>query len=44
LQSFDESFDTALELVKTEYDQTNFPDTWQFNAEIEAMLTVKFWE
>jgi len=44
LQSFDESFDTALELVKTEYDQTDFPDTWQFSAEIEAMLTVKFWE
>lgn len=44
LQSFDESFDTALELVRTEYDQTNFPDTWQFSSEIEMMLTVKFWE
>jgi hypothetical protein len=44
LQSFDESFDTALELVRTEYDQTNFPDTWQFSSEVEMMLTVKFWE
>lgn len=44
LQSFDESFDTALELVRTEYDQTSFPDTWQFSSEIETMLTVKFWE
>jgi len=44
LQSFDESFDTALELVRTEYNQTTFPDTWQFSSEIEMMLTVKFWE
>lgn len=44
LQSFDESFATALELVKTEYDQTAFPDTWQFGSDVEAMLTVKFWD
>ena len=43
LQSFDESFDTALEIVRTEY-ETNFPDTWQFSRDIEAMLNVKFWE
>ena len=44
LQSFDESFDTALEVVTIEYDQTAFPDTWQFSRDIETMLTVKFWE
>jgi hypothetical protein len=44
LQSFDESFNTALELVKTEYEETTFFNTWQFSSEIEAMLTVKFWE
>ena len=43
LQSFDESFATALELVKTEYDQTAFPSTWQFSSDIETMLTAKFW-
>jgi hypothetical protein len=43
LQSFDESFDTALEIVKTEY-EINFPNTWQFSRDIDAMLTVKFWE
>lgn len=43
LQSFDESFDTTLEIVRTEY-ETNFPDTWQFSRDIEAMLNVKFWE
>ena len=42
LQSFDESFDTALEIVRTEY-ETNFPDTWQFSRDIDAMLNVKFW-
>jgi len=44
LQSFDESFDTALELVKTEYEETTFPNTWLFSSEVEAILTVKFWE
>ena len=43
LQSFDESFDTALEIVRTEY-ETNFPNTWQFSRDIEAILNVKFWE
>ena len=44
LQSFDDSFDTALELVRTGYDQTAFPSTWQFNRDIDSMLTIKFWE
>lgn len=43
-QSFDESFDTALELVMTEYDQTSFPTTWQFSRDIDPILSVKFWD
>jgi hypothetical protein len=43
LQSFDESFDTALEIVRTEY-ETTFPDTWQFSRDIDTMLTAKFWD
>lgn len=43
LQSFDESFATALEIVKTEY-EINFPDTWQFSHDLDAILTAKFWE
>ena len=43
LQSFDESFDTALEIVRTEY-ETTFPDTWQFSRDIDTMLSAKFWE
>ena len=43
LQSFDESFDTALEIVRTEYEMT-IPDTWQFSRDIDTMLNAKFWE
>ena len=43
LQSFDDSFDTALEIVRTEY-ETAFPDTWQFSRDIDPMLSAKFWE
>ena len=43
LQSFDDSFDTALEIVRTEY-ETTFPDTWQFSLDIDPMLSAKFWE
>jgi hypothetical protein len=43
LRMFDDSFDTALEMTKTEYDQTTFPDTWQFSRDIDAVLNVKFW-
>jgi replication fork clamp-binding protein CrfC len=41
LQSFDESFTEALEIVRTEYEAT-FPDTWQFSRDLDTMLTAKF--
>ena len=43
LQSFDESFIEALEIVRTKY-ETAFPDTWQFSLDIDPMLSAKFWE
>jgi len=43
LHSFDESFDTALEILRTEY-ETVFPDTWQFSRDIDTMLNTKFWD
>ena len=43
LQSFDSAFIKALRLVKTEYVETTFPNTWQFNRDIDAMLSVDFW-
>jgi len=44
LRMFDDSFDTALEIVKTEYADLNFPDTWEFSRDIDTMLNAKFWE
>jgi len=41
LRSFDESFDTALEIVRTEY-ETTFPNTWQFSLDVDEILTFKF--
>jgi hypothetical protein len=42
--AFAESFLTALSIVKTEYPQTKFPDSWQFSHDIDAILSVNFWE
>ena len=44
LQSFDDAFKKALRLVKTEYREFSFPDTWQFKRDIDSMLNVDFWE
>ncbi len=43
---FDEALVDALDEVRSEegYRSINFPDTWQFNRDVEAILTVNFWE
>ncbi|WP_271253691.1 DUF29 domain-containing protein [Pseudanabaena sp. Chao 1811] len=41
---FDDSFATALKIVRTEYLETAFPETWQFHRDIDTMLNVDFWE
>ncbi|NJL92098.1 MAG: DUF29 domain-containing protein [Coleofasciculaceae cyanobacterium SM2_1_6] len=43
-EAFEESFLTALSIVKVEYTQTNFPDTWQFSRDIDVLLKADFWE
>jgi len=43
-QCFDDAFKKALRLVKTEYRETSFPDTWQFGRDIDTMLNSNFWE
>jgi hypothetical protein len=43
MHSFDDSFATALEIVRVEYD-TDFPDTWQFSRDLDMVLSAKFWE
>ncbi len=41
---FDNSFAYALRHVREDYPQYQFPDTWQFNRDIEALLNTIFWE
>ncbi len=43
-EAFEESFLTALAIVKAEYIQTKFPDTWQFSRDLDALLKADFWE
>ncbi|GCL39632.1 MAG: DUF29 domain-containing protein [Sphaerospermopsis kisseleviana] len=41
---FDEAYADALKVVYKSYPQCEFPDTWPFSRDIEAMLNVDFWE
>ena len=43
-QVFEEIYQDALSQVKMEYKKVYFPDIWQFNYELEAILTEVFWE
>ena len=43
MQSFDECFLSALELVRTEYPEIYFPDAWQFDRDLDVILSAKFW-
>jgi Domain of unknown function DUF29 len=45
-QFFDDAFDDALDEVRKEkgYKSIQFPDTWQFSRDIDAMLNIDFWE
>ncbi|MFM7601446.1 MAG: DUF29 domain-containing protein [Pseudanabaena sp.] len=43
---FQQSFEDALFIVRSEvgYKAVKFPDSWEFNQDIESMLSVDFWE
>ena len=45
LTNFTESFTDALDEVRQEegYKAINFPNTWQFSHDIEAVLNIDFW-
>jgi Domain of unknown function DUF29 len=45
-QSFEDAWFLALGSVRDEYTPKgyHFPDTWQFESAIDAMLNVTFWE
>jgi len=40
---FDAAYEDTLKIVRRGYPQSEFPDTWPFSRDIEAMLNVDFW-
>jgi hypothetical protein len=41
---FDDAWEIALDTVRDDYSQYQFPDTWEFGRDINAMLHGHFWE
>jgi hypothetical protein len=43
---FQESFDDALRLLKSDpdYKSVEFPKTWEFSRELDAIMNIDFWE
>jgi len=44
IESIDKCFNVALKDVRSEYSQYKFPNTWQFNRDIESILNQEFWK
>ncbi len=44
VQIFAGVYDDALEDVRFEYKQTEFPNSWQFDIETDVLLSKKYWE
>jgi hypothetical protein len=40
----DDAWELALDTVRDDYPQYQFPNTWQFGRDIDRMLNVNFWE
>ena len=43
LEILSSAFENALELVKSEYKQTEFPATWQLDSDANALLSQQYW-
>jgi len=43
IESIDKCFNVALKDVRSEYSQYTFPNTWQFNCDIDLILNQEFW-
>jgi hypothetical protein len=43
-ESFNFAWRLAIKRVQQSYPQTQFPDRWQFSADIEPMLNDEFWQ
>ncbi|WP_055074835.1 DUF29 domain-containing protein [Pseudanabaena sp. 'Roaring Creek'] len=44
VKMFDDCFETSLKRIRMEYPDCQFPDTWQFERDIDTMLNASFWE
>jgi Domain of unknown function DUF29 len=44
LAEFEEIYQEALSEVCEEYPETQFPQTWEFSRDLDAILTEIFWE
>lgn len=40
---FDDCWQFSLAKVRRDYPQYQFPDTWQFNRDVDAVLNEEFW-
>jgi hypothetical protein len=43
-KSFDSAWRFALETVRDDYPEYQFPDTWQFSSDVETILNDVFWD
>jgi hypothetical protein len=41
---FTDAWELALDTVRDDYPEYQFPDTWQFGRDIDTMLNIDFWE
>ena len=40
----DDAWELAIDTVRDDYPEYQFPNTWQFGGDIDTMLNVNFWE
>lgn len=43
-QVFNTAYQNALDDIRFEYQQTNFPDTWEFDLNLNSLLSENYWE
>jgi hypothetical protein len=43
IPSFNKAWEVALEIVREDYPQFHFPNSWQFSLDLDLILKVKFW-
>lgn len=44
IAGFDDVFEAARRVVKVEYKEVDFPDTWLFSRDIDSVLNNQFWD